>query len=123
MHDQHTISAQAFASMALAHGRVGDLIDHADVVSCCPSNASTSVTPALVDVTAGDIHRETEYRGNDCSCGAWGDNTRGDGEETGKPPPRGHDGHFGVLTANWGGHFGDEYLEIHMNEDLKKSVC
>ena len=83
-----------------------------------------------MDVAAGDIHRETEYRGNDCSCGVWGDNTRGDGdttrgdgEETGEPPPRGHDGHFGVLTANWGGHFGDDYLENHMNEDLKKSVC
>ena len=126
MHDQHTISAQAFASIALAHGRVVGIMDHYE----CFSNASTSVTPALEDAAAGDIHRETEYKGNDCSCGVWGDNTRGDGdttrgdgEETGKPPPRGHDGHFGVLTANWGGHFGDEYLENHMNEDLKKSVC
>jgi hypothetical protein len=129
MHDQHKFSAQAFASMAFEQGA-----DGASVLSSCSSYSSM---PALVDVHTGEEHVEPEYIGNACSCGVWddntrgdgdttrgdGDTTRGDGEETGGPPRRGHDGHFGVLTANWGGHWGDDYLENHMNEDLKKTVC
>jgi hypothetical protein len=129
MHDQHKFSAQAFASMAFEQGA-----DGASVLSSCSSYSSM---PALVDVHTGEEHVEPEYIGNACSCGVWddntrgdgdttrgdGDTTRGDGEETGGPPRRGHDGHFGVVTANWGGHWGDDYLENHMNEDLKKTVC
>ena len=139
MHDQHTCSAQAFASMAWELNKKtwpvdGDDEHLSDIVggtahifpcpsydlSRCPSFASTSITPALVDVATGDIHDEPEWKGNECSDGVWegitrgdGDTTRGDGdaEDTGEPPRRGHDGHFGVATANWGGHWGDVYLE------------
>ena len=45
-----------------------DLIgDGAAVLSGCPSFASTSITPALVDVATGEVHDEPEWKGNDCS--------------------------------------------------------
>ena len=142
MHDQHKFSAQAFASMAFElhrHTRPLDgeddedlqerPADGASVLSSCSSYGSM---PALVDVHTGEVHVEPECKGNECSDGVWediargdGDTTRGDGdaEDTGELTLRVYDGQFGVNTAHWGGHWGDDYLENLMNEDLKKSVC
>ena len=87
---------------------------------------------ALENVHTGEVHVEPECKGNECSDGVWediargdGDTTRGDGdaEDTGELTLRVYDGQFGVNTAHWGGHWGDDYLENLMNEDLKKSVC
>ena len=139
MHDQHRFSAQAFASMAWELNRhtwpvdgedaTTSVGDGASVLSSCSSYGSM---PALENVHTGEVHVEPECKGNECSDGVWeditrgdGDTTRGDGdaEDTGEPTRRGHDGHFGVVTANWGGHWGDAYLEEHMDNDLKTTTC
>ena len=127
MHDQHTFSAQAYASMpdAVQEQKTcpvdgDDPPDGTAYISRCPSHASTSITPALVDVATGDIYDEPVWKDNECSAGVWkdinggdGDTTRGDGaaEALGEPARHGHDGHFGVITANWGGHCGEDLLE------------
>ena len=133
MHDQHTFSAQAYASMpssvpnAQTCPVAGDELP-GTVISPCPSYASTSITPALVDVATGDIYEEPVWEDNECSAGVWKDITRGDGDATrgdeaaeamGEPASHGHGGHFGLITANWGGHWGKQYLEEHMNNDLR----
>ena len=139
MHDQHMFSAQAFASMHWERQRLSWPADGEDehvthgggagacVLSRCPSYASTSVTPALVDEATGEIYHERKWEGTQCSDGVWKDTTRGDGD-TGEqdqswPVIHGHTGHFGVVTANWGGRWGEEHLEVHMNEDLKTTPC
>ena len=63
--------------------------------------------------------------GAECSVGVWVVDPCGGGggakEKGGKGSS--HAGTFGVLTANWGGKWGDPALHAHMQQDLKTSSC
>ncbi|CAK0863844.1 unnamed protein product [Prorocentrum cordatum] len=52
--------------------------------------------------------------GTECSAGVWAGK---DGKGSS------HGGTFGVLTANWGGKWGEPALHAHMQQDLKGSSC
>ena len=76
-------------------------------MSAVPSLASTSITPGLEPWEKQDIFECPEWSGLLCTAGAWEDTTRGHGGTGSQDPPEvvlyGHEGHFGVLQANWGG--------------------
>ena len=109
-----------------------------DDASGLPSYAPTDASGMPGDLD--DIGEDAElllkprwYDGADCSVGVWMVGPRGGGEdvkgEGGKGSShdgacgtvRGPPGTFGVLTANWGGEWGDPKLHAHMREDLKSS--
>ena len=72
MHDQHKFSAQAFASMAWELNKQTWPVDGEDLpddISRCPSHASTSITPALVDLATGDMYAGLVWKDNECSTG------------------------------------------------------
>ena len=102
-----------------------DVDDVASVVSHAASFASSA--GGLVDVNREDIEEEPQWVGAACSAGVWEDETRGDGgageQDSSLPVAHGHTGHFGLLSANWGGKWKEAYLEEHMDRDLKNSPC
>ena len=59
------------------------------------------------------------------SAGVWGTKTRGGGEtdadKDDKDPSPG--GTYGLLSANWGGHWSNRALQAHMERDVKSTPC
>ena len=67
-----------------------------------------------------------QWSGTDCSVGVWTVGTHGGGDGVKGKGGKGsssHGGTFGVMTANWGGKWGDPDLHSHMQQDLKSSSC
>ena len=70
-----------------------------------------------------DLLLELTYGDQECSEGDWGSTTRGDGDAGAEEKSTEHVGNYGVLTANWGGHWKEASLQEHMNRDLKSCPC
>ena len=113
--------------------RFGDGVKDDDEASVRGSALSSG--SSMPEGNDDDQHEQTDllwrpnWSGDECSDGSWhgkpsgggeseAEETRGNGEAG-----SGHGGNYGILTANWGGHWKESALQEHMLHDLKSSPC
>ena len=126
-------------SLRLAEGTHGDGVDRGDGSESDGDAASSFAAPSwaptdasgmpgdLDDVDeAGDIFLKPQWKDDwQCSDGVWGNHARGgeEGEAEEDERKSAHGGTYGLLSANWGGHWKDPELNYHMSRDLKTCPC
>ena len=113
--------------------RFGDGVKDDDDASVRGSALSSG--SSMPEGNDDDQHEQTDllwrpnWSGDECSDGSWhgkpsgggeseAEETRGSGEAG-----SGHGGNYGILTANWGGHWSENALQQHMLRDLKSTPC